>query len=44
VSEGKQAPAPRQLEWFSGFGFGFITALLFVVLLVGLAVLYGGFR
>ncbi len=44
VNEGKQAPAPRGLEWFSGFGFGFVAALLFVVVILGLAVLYGGFR
>jgi DNA-binding transcriptional MerR regulator len=42
VNEVKQAP--RRLEWFSGFGFGFVAALLFVLVILGLAVLYGGLR
>ncbi len=31
-----QTQAPKQGEWFSGFGFGFIAALLFVLLLLAL--------
>jgi hypothetical protein len=40
VNEGKQS----QRDYMQGIAVGFIAALLFVVLLVGLAVLYGGFR
>jgi hypothetical protein len=29
-----QTHAPKQGEWFSGFGFGFIAALLFIVFLL----------
>jgi DNA-binding transcriptional MerR regulator len=31
-----QTHAPKQGEWFSGFGFGFVAALLFVLLLLAL--------
>jgi len=34
----------REPSYFVGIGIGFIAALLFVLVVVGLAVLYGGFR
>jgi DNA-binding transcriptional MerR regulator len=36
VDEVKRTPVTKQGEWFSGFGFGFIAALLFVLLLLAL--------
>lgn len=42
----RQTPAPvvAQRDATVAFGLGFVAALLFVLLIVGLAVLYGGFR
>lgn len=34
----------REPSYVTGIGIGFIAALLFVLVIVGLAVLYGGFR
>ncbi len=44
VNEVRQAPVTSQRDGVLMFGVGFIAALLFVVVIIGLAVLYGGFK
>ncbi len=44
MDEVRRTPGTSQRDGVIMFGFGFVAALLFVLLMLGIAVLYGGFR
>jgi DNA-binding transcriptional MerR regulator len=44
LEQSRQAPPANQRDYMQGIGVGFVAALLFMLVIVGLAVLYGGFR